>query len=251
MIDLTPVDVRKKKGDFRRSVRGYEAPAVDEFLDLVAERMEELVKQNVALSDRVGRMEEHIAEYKDRERALTEALVTAQEVREEVRRQAEKAAELVRREAHADAERIRNEALRTREQEEDGLRRVRARSGQFIESYRRFLEREIAELDVMAESLELREGGSAGRRGGEKAAGARPAEESGGRAGKKAAVRAEERGRANAERESSGAEPALFDAEFAEADREERGEMDAQSGEGGPEAAGDPDWLSSLRDERA
>lgn len=223
MIDLTPVDVRKKKGDFRRTVRGYEAPAVDEFLDLVAERMEELVKQNVALSDKVGRMEERIREYRERESALTDALVTAQEVREEVRRQAEKAAELVRREAHADAERIRNEALRTREQEEDGLRRVRARSGQFIDSYRRFLEREIAELEVMADSLELRQGGTQPR--GER------------------------------QRDAIGDEPAPNGADVAEGPDAAEIDEDRSAGgaelAGGAEVAGDPAWLSSLRDENA
>ena len=45
MIDLTPLDVRKKKGDFRRAVRGYDTELVDDFLDMVAERLEELVKQ--------------------------------------------------------------------------------------------------------------------------------------------------------------------------------------------------------------
>ncbi len=54
MIDLTPLDVRKKKGDFRRVVRGYDPELVDDFLDMVAERLEEVVKQNVTLS-RPGR----------------------------------------------------------------------------------------------------------------------------------------------------------------------------------------------------
>ena len=36
MIDLTPLDVRKKKGDFTRTLRGYDTPTVDQFLDLVA-----------------------------------------------------------------------------------------------------------------------------------------------------------------------------------------------------------------------
>ena len=38
MIDLTPLDVRKKKADFRRGLRGYDIEEVDAFLDLAAER---------------------------------------------------------------------------------------------------------------------------------------------------------------------------------------------------------------------
>ena len=158
MIDLTPIDVRKKKGDFKRAVRGYDTDLVDDFLDLVAERLEELVKQNMALTDRLSRIEDQVNEYRQRDKALTEALVTAQEVREEVRRQAEKEAELVRREAEADAQRIRAEAMAAHEREEDELRRLRARRLQMIQSFRGFLERELSELAVSQETLEMEEG---------------------------------------------------------------------------------------------
>ncbi|MSR22300.1 MAG: DivIVA domain-containing protein [Gemmatimonadetes bacterium] len=45
MIDLTPLDVRKKKGDFGKTMRGYDPREVDHFLELVTERMDELVKE--------------------------------------------------------------------------------------------------------------------------------------------------------------------------------------------------------------
>ena len=32
MIDLTPLDVRKKRGDFRKMLRGYDPQEVDSFL---------------------------------------------------------------------------------------------------------------------------------------------------------------------------------------------------------------------------
>ena len=163
MIDLTPIDVRKKKGDFKRAVRGYDTDLVDDFLDLVAERLEELVKQYMALTDRLGRIEEQVNEYRQRDKALTEALVTAQEVREEVRRQAEKEAELVKREAEADAQRIRSEAMAAHERAEDTLRRLRARRLQMIQSVRTFLERELSELAVSQEALELEESDNSAR----------------------------------------------------------------------------------------
>jgi cell division initiation protein len=155
MIDLTPLEVRKKKGDFVRVMRGYDAAQVDDFLDLVAERLDVVVRENVRMMERLTRLESQVADFRERERALTDALVTAQEVREEVRRQAEKDSELVLREAEADAERIRLEAMRSREWEEESLRRLRARRSLLVESYRRFLERELAELAVVEETLEL------------------------------------------------------------------------------------------------
>ena len=57
MIDLTPLDVRKKRGDFRRQLRGYDPEEVDTFMDLVADRFEELVRENLSLNEKTGRLE--------------------------------------------------------------------------------------------------------------------------------------------------------------------------------------------------
>ena len=155
MIDLTPLEVRKKKGDFRRAMRGYDRQLVDDFLDMAADRLEELVRENIALTERVGRLDERVSDYREREKALTEALVSAQEFREERLSQAAREAELTLREASAEAERIREAALRDREREEEALRRVRARRAQLVESFRAFLEREMHQLEVESAALEL------------------------------------------------------------------------------------------------
>jgi cell division initiation protein len=154
MIDLTPLEVRKKKGDFRRVMRGYEAGPVDDFLDLAADRMDELVRENAQLNDRVRRLEEQVRDYRDRERALTEALVTAQEMREEMREQSSREAEIARREAEAEAERIRHEAELARDRELEAIRQLRERQHQLVAGYRILLERELAEITVVARSLE-------------------------------------------------------------------------------------------------
>jgi cell division initiation protein len=158
MIDLTPLEVRKKKGDFRKGMRGYDPQAVDDFLDLVADRLEQLVRENSAMHDRLGRIENQVNDYRERERALTEALVTAQEMREQMRKQIEQEVVLKRREAEADADSIRAEAEQIRAREHESIRRLRARQVQFVQSYRAFLERELAELSVMAESLDPNRG---------------------------------------------------------------------------------------------
>jgi DivIVA domain-containing protein len=192
MIDLTPLEVRKKKGDFRRAMRGYDPALVDDFLDLVADRLDELVRENMALTERTSRQDTQVAEYRERERALTEALVSAQEMREEMRRQSTQEADLARRVAEQEVAQLRaataqeaaqlrasaqQEAaqlraavqrevaeLRTglrseREREENALRSLRVRQEQFITSYRGFLQRELTELGVIAETFGY--GGSA------------------------------------------------------------------------------------------
>ncbi|HEX6939416.1 MAG TPA: DivIVA domain-containing protein [Longimicrobiales bacterium] len=157
MIDLTPIDIRKKKGDFARAFRGYDVADVDLFLDLVADRMEELINGTRRLEERVAQLEAQMHDYRQRETALTEAVVTAQELREDVKRQAAREAELARREAEMEAERIRAAAVKAREQEEELLRRLRTRRMQLLRSFRSFLERELAELAVIAQGIEAME----------------------------------------------------------------------------------------------
>ncbi|HEY8469453.1 MAG TPA: DivIVA domain-containing protein [Longimicrobiales bacterium] len=157
MIDLTPLEVRKKKEDFRRALRGYEPVDVDTFLDLVADRMEQLVRENLALSERAGRLDDEIAAYRERERALTDALVSAQEIREELRKQAARDAEELRRAAEEEVERLRAEMRKALEREEMALRDIRARRAQLVQAYRSLLERELKELNLLVQTLELEE----------------------------------------------------------------------------------------------
>lgn len=155
MIELTPLEIRQKKGDFPRSVRGYSRDLVDDFLELVADRVEGLVRENMEVSRRVNELEEALDDYRERDAALTEALVAAQEAGEETRKQARKDAELVRREAELEAEGLRGKAVEAREEERQALRRLRARRAQFVRSYQSFLERELAELQVVVNALGL------------------------------------------------------------------------------------------------
>lgn len=148
MIDLTPLDVRKKKGDFRRTVRGYDPELVDDFLDMVAERLEELVKQNVGLTERAEHLQEQVASYREREKALNEALVTAQQLRSEAQAQADKEMELIRREAESQAERIIEDGQRSYRELSREIETLHTRKLQFLRAFRTMLERYLGELDV-------------------------------------------------------------------------------------------------------
>ena len=147
MIDLTPLDVKKKKGDFRRVVRGYDPSSVDDFLETVSARMEELVRESMTLSARVEGMTDAMSAYRDRERAMNEALVSAQQLREEMREQAAREADLVLREARAEAERIVGEARRQATQAVEALRRIQGQRVRFLRIFRTLLERQQHELE--------------------------------------------------------------------------------------------------------
>ena len=143
MIDITPLDVRKKKGDFAKAMRGYAPQEVDTFLDLVAERMEEMVKELLTLRERTGLLQVQADAQTGRERAVQEALVSAQSLRDDIREQARREADLFRREADVHAQRVIADAERgvlERRAVLEDLERKRAR---FLKSLRLLLEREL------------------------------------------------------------------------------------------------------------
>src|SRR5919199_1060924 len=108
MIDesfrLTPVEVRRR--EFKKALRGYDALDVDSFRDQVADELERLTRQNVELDARAKQLVEQLRAFRERDKALSEALVSAQQLRSEIREQAEREAQLILREARAEGERL-------------------------------------------------------------------------------------------------------------------------------------------------
>jgi cell division initiation protein len=139
MIDLTPLEVRKKKGDFRRIMRGYDPATVDDFLDIAADRLEELVRENMGLVERLSELEEQVSQYREREKALTDALVTAQELREQVRRQSEREAELAKQASVQETSHLRQSV-------EEEAERLRLAAEQAAAQVREAAKQEVAEL---------------------------------------------------------------------------------------------------------
>ena len=91
---------------FVRSFRGYDRPQVDEFMLRLSEELDRLLRENAQHEERLRSAQEQLRVYRDRERAMDEALISAQQLRTETRDQAERAAEQLLREARTEAERI-------------------------------------------------------------------------------------------------------------------------------------------------
>ncbi len=148
MIDLTPLDVRKKKGDFARGIRGYDTGAVDHFLDLTADRMEELVRELATLKQRTAELGEALDGFRQREQAMNSALVSAQQLGEELRAQAVRESDLVLREARAEGERTIAEAKRQAREVYDSMRRAQGARVRFLRGFRTLVERQLEEIEV-------------------------------------------------------------------------------------------------------
>lgn len=165
MMDLTPLDVRTKKDDFRRTVRGYDPAQVDAFLDLCADRLDELVHRDAHRQEAVATAQKRLGAYEERERALNEALVTAQELREEARTQADKSAALKLQEAEQEAAGILQQAEAATEASRRSLDELRVRRAGFLRSMRWSLERFLGEIEEEERRLATEDAGPADQPG--------------------------------------------------------------------------------------
>jgi DivIVA domain-containing protein len=142
---LTPLDVRSQ--EFARALRGYDRAQVDEFKLAISEELDRLLRERAQQEERLRSAQEQLRAYQDRERAMNEALVAAQQLRVDSREQAEREAELVLREARTEADRImeraRQEEAAVRERSDGAARQFTA----YVASFRNLLERHLGEVD--------------------------------------------------------------------------------------------------------
>lgn len=143
---LTPLDVRRM--EFPKGLRGYDAARVDDFREQVAEELERLTKANQELESNVRSLTEQLRGFRDRDKALNEALVSAQQLRSESRDQSEREAQLILREARSEADRIVQGAQMDAMRFADQIALlVRMRRG-YLKQFRVMLERQLAEIAV-------------------------------------------------------------------------------------------------------
>jgi DivIVA domain-containing protein len=150
MIDesfhLTPLDVRRF--EFATSLRGYEKARVDQFREQVAEELERLTRLNQELEAKGRNFHEQLRAYRDRDRALNEALVSAQQLRAEIREQAERDGQLLLREAKAEADRILAEATAAVRRMEEQLEQLQRTKRVYLTQLRSLAERHLAEVEA-------------------------------------------------------------------------------------------------------
>ena len=104
-MKISPMDIQQQqfKG---KMFGGLDAEDVDVFLQSVAGEMEELIRENGELKERLSRNAQAIAEMEARESQLRETMLAAQRITEEMKANAQKEAHLVVSEAELKGERI-------------------------------------------------------------------------------------------------------------------------------------------------
>jgi DivIVA domain-containing protein len=166
---LTPLDVRRT--DFPGALRGYDKARVDEFRDRVANELERLTRVNQELDAKAKGFHEQLRAFRERDKALNEALVSAQQLRADTRDQAEREAQLIIREARAEGVRQVDASradVRRLAAEIESLERARRA---YLAQLRAMVARQLADLDAIPESTAGASGGSSGDGSGDRGAG--------------------------------------------------------------------------------
>ncbi len=161
-MKITPLDIQHKVLDTQW--RGYHKIQVDQFLEEIAESVEELTKENLVAKEKLSAKEEELAQLKRAESTLTSTLISTQSFVDQLKRGAQRDADLVVKEAELKAEEILSQSraeLVEMRRTISGLRQQRAlvldRLRSTLSSFHRLIEVEEqpnAERELSFEELE-------------------------------------------------------------------------------------------------
>ena len=146
-FNLTPHDIRKQ--EFRKSLRGYDTAGVDDFRMRVADALERAMRERQVLDERVGALAEQLRVFREREKAMNEALVAAQQLREATRTAAEREAQVIVREAQAEAKRLVDEAKNAEGAVQVRMTEAERQFQAYLGGFRALLDRQLAELRAL------------------------------------------------------------------------------------------------------
>lgn len=137
-MKLTPLEIRQMS--FGKSFRGYTCSEVDDFIESLSDDLDDLVKENANHKEQLENQAKTIAELEKAEGALTDTLLMAQKVMENVKANAQKEGELIIRQAEVRAGEITAEAIKRETQLGGEIVNLQRRKGAFVEQIRALLQ---------------------------------------------------------------------------------------------------------------
>jgi cell division initiation protein len=142
---IRPIDVRRK--EFKSGFRGYDANQVDDFLDAVADEFERTYAENRRIAEELTVLKGRLEQFEELEGAIREALVHAQQVARDLRRNANKEAELTVREAKEQAHRILADSSARVERVQESYEALRKAKQDFNNDFRHLLKTYAAVME--------------------------------------------------------------------------------------------------------
>lgn len=138
-MKISPMDIQQQqfKG---KMLGGLDPEDVDAFLQSVAGEMEELIRENNDLKERLNRNAQAMADMEAREVQLRETMLAAQRITEEMKANAQKEAHLIVSEAELKGERIVADAENRLLQLNNQIQELRREKVQFESGFKSLLD---------------------------------------------------------------------------------------------------------------
>lgn len=138
-MKITPMDIQQQqfKG---KMIGGLDPEDVDAFLQTVAGEMEELIRENNDLKERLNRNATAISEMEARESQLRETMLAAQRITEEMKANAQKEAQLIVSEAELKGERVVADAEKKLVELNNQIQELRREKLQFESGFKAMLD---------------------------------------------------------------------------------------------------------------
>jgi len=138
---ITPIEIQKHL--FRKAWRGFDPEEVKSFLENLASEFETLTKENASLRERSQNLELQIEDYRKMEKLLHDTLLTAQQLAEGVKQQAEEKAAQIVKEAQLEGAKIAENTRQTIFSLEKELAELKSQKMNFLVRFRSLLEAQL------------------------------------------------------------------------------------------------------------
>ncbi|MGN0658348.1 MAG: DivIVA domain-containing protein [Emergencia sp.] len=148
---ITPLEIENK--EFSKSMRGYNAEEVDEFLDEIYLDLQELIAENEKLKAAVDTLNKELEQCRKSESSVLNTLESAKKLMNDISESAEKRAEIIIRNAQMDAEVIQRDARDSVSKLTEEGEKLKGKVSRFRERYRQMLEDELSQLEGSSEDL--------------------------------------------------------------------------------------------------
>ncbi len=146
-MKLTPLEIKNQ--EFKKAMRGYDAVEVDTFLELVADKYQELLEENERLAKQNMILDNELGNVKDVEKTLKQTLKNLQENSEISKQNSQKEAGLIKKEAElAAAQLLEKTRLQVHKMREE-IANLKNQKVSFISRLKHVLSSQMELLEVL------------------------------------------------------------------------------------------------------
>jgi cell division initiation protein len=137
-MNVTPLDIQQKQ--FNTGFRGYDRKEVEQFLELIREEMETLVREVTELREFHQSYDERLRALTEKEDMLKSTMFTTQKLVDELRENARKEASLIIKDAEVRAQQSLDRAQAERIKLEAELQNLKRRKHHFLQDMKKVVQ---------------------------------------------------------------------------------------------------------------